>query len=79
MKKPGIVPGFSIVTNSSLARWLLALAVVAAVGEIDYQADRQPDDEAGPVDPAEVNHHVDVDGDAERGDQRTSGVRNGRG
>src|SRR5712692_4249608 len=33
-------------------------AVVAAICEINYQADHQPADKASPVDPAEVVHHV---------------------
>src|ERR1700690_3284581 len=49
---------------------LLDAAVVAAVGEIDHQADGEPDNEAGPIDPAEFVHHVAVEEDAEDRNQR---------
>ena len=43
---------------------LLYTAVMAAVGEVNHQADDQPDDQAGPVHPAELVHHVAVEEDA---------------
>src|SRR5579863_8097472 len=48
---------------------LLDAAVVAAVAEIDEEADYQPDNQASPVDPAEFVHHVAVESDAQDRDE----------
>src|SRR5258706_10464180 len=39
-------------------------AVMPPVSEIDHQADHQPDNQARPVDPAKLVHHVPVEDDA---------------
>src|SRR5882757_2591179 len=48
-------------------------AVITAVGEIDDQANRQPDDQARPVDPAKLVHHVAIENDAENWHQGNPG------
>src|SRR5260370_8985802 len=45
-------------------------AMVTAISEINYQADPQPDEQPGPVDPAEFVHHVAVEEDAENRNDR---------
>src|SRR6267378_2012156 len=45
-------------------------AVITAIGEINDQANRQPNDQARPVDPAKLVHHVAIENDAENRYQR---------
>src|SRR4029077_18859817 len=47
-----------------LLRRVTDATVVAAVSEINYQSDDQPNDEAGPVHPPELVHHVAVEQDS---------------
>src|SRR5579864_1646889 len=48
----------------------LHAAVIAAIREIDHQADGEPNDQPRPVDPAEFVHHVAVKDDAHNRDKR---------
>jgi len=41
-----------------------------AIDEVDDHADGEPDNETGPIHPAELVHHIAVEQDAERGDER---------
>src|SRR5438105_6256095 len=43
----------------------LDLAVMAPIGEVNHQADKQPNNQPSPVHPAQLVHHVAVGNDAE--------------
>src|ERR1700687_5052477 len=45
-------------------------AVITVVGEVDDQSDDQPDNQARPVDPAQLVHHIAIKEDAENRHQR---------
>src|SRR5882762_3745825 len=50
--------------NPLLLRRFLHLAVITAVREVNDEANHEPDDEARPVDPSELVHHVPIEGDS---------------
>ena len=44
--------------------------MVPAIGEVDDQADDEPDDQARPVPNSQLEHHVAVHENAEHGNER---------
>src|ERR1700733_7816276 len=47
------------------------LGAVAAIEEVDQQADEEPDEERGPCQDFEAHHEYDAEDDAEHGEDRT--------
>src|SRR5882724_3109402 len=62
---------------SRVPRQGLDFAVFLAVGEVHNQPDREPDNQAGPVDPTQPVHHVAIKDDAENWYQRHPGRAEG--
>src|SRR5579862_9138257 len=54
-------------------------AVFLAIGEINHQANHQPDNQARPIDPSEFVHHVSIEQDTQNGYDGDPGSTEGTG